>query len=213
MIPQSREATVNELRANGADRAAIAEALAWEASGWPDFAYYAQILEAAPDAVVFGAEQPMADVKRAALEGAAGVFGPDAGIYGLDQPLDPEEQALREAEQAAAHCDALPPEVLPGMVEAQRLRDAGLADATLWARIMTGEGQVVVITGSGHADRDSGLPAMIAHAEPDTTVISLGQFEGPVPDAEDFDAVMISPAPPREDPCLRFDLPERPGGE
>lgn len=201
MIPQELEAEVNALRQGGADSAALAEALDWADSGWPDFAYYAAIMEAAPRAQIFGAGQPSADVSRAALEGAAGVFGPDAAIYGLDQQLDPAEQAFREAEQGAAHCDALSPEVLPGMVEAQRFRDAGIADATLWARTITGGGQVVVITGSGHADKRRGMPAMIALADPKAKVVSLGQFELGAAPPEDYDAVLLAAAPPRGDPC------------
>ena len=69
------------------------------------------------------------DVRRAVSEGAATVFGGAAPLFGLDAALDPEEQATREAGQMAAHCDALPEDVLPGMVEAQRLRDAALAAA------------------------------------------------------------------------------------
>jgi uncharacterized iron-regulated protein len=207
MIAQEDEGVLNELRAAGASREEIAEALDWANSGWPDFAFYAEILEAAPAARIFGAGQPNADVRRAMVEGAAGVFGPDARIYGLDQPLEPEEQALREAELAASHCGAMAPEVLPGMVEAQRFRDAGLADAALWARIMTGEGQVAVITGSAHADRLRGMPAMLALAEPETRVLSLGQFEGTVDDPDAFDAVLVAPAPERADPCEAFAVP------
>lgn len=209
MIPQDREAVLNDLRSVGATRAEMEEALDWANSGWPDFDYYAEILEAAPEARIFGAGQPSADVRRSMVEGAAGVFGPDARIYGLDQPLAPEEQALREADFAASHCNALAPEVLPGMVEAQRFRDAGLADAALWARIMTGEGQVVVITGSGHADRLRGMPAMLALAAPQTRVLSLGQFEGPADNPDAFDAVLTAPAPERADPCEAFATPEK----
>lgn len=202
MIPQELEAELGELRAAGTDRAAQAAALDWADSGWPDFGYYAAVMEAAPEAQIFGAGQPSAEVSRAALEGAAGVFGPDAAIYGLDARFEPEEQARREAEQAAAHCHALSPEALPGMVEAQRFRDAGLADATLWARIMTGGGQVVVIAGSGHADKLTGMPAMVALAEPEAKVLALGQFEpGAAPAAGEFDAVLYAPPPAREDPC------------
>lgn len=207
MIAQEDEGVLNELRAAGASREEMAEALDWANSGWPDFAFYAEILEAAPAARIFGAGQPSADVRRAMVEGAAGVFGPDARIYGLDQPLGPEEQSLREAELASSHCGAMAPEVLPGMVEAQRFRDAGLADAALWARIMTGEGQVVVITGSAHADRLRGMPAMLALAEPETSVLSLGQFEGTVDDPDAFDAVLVAPAPERADPCEAFAAP------
>lgn len=201
MIPQDKEEEVNALRATGAREADFIAALDWEKSGWPDFDYYWRILAAAPRAQVFGAEQPRADVRRATIEGAAGVFGPDAGNYGLDQPLPPAEQRLREAEQAEAHCHALPSELLPGMVEAQRFRDAGLADAAIWARTMTGGGQVVVITGSGHADRLRGMPALVNAAEPGLRIVTLGQFESDPDNAGDYDALMLAPAPPREDPC------------
>jgi uncharacterized iron-regulated protein len=207
MIPQADEDEVNQLRGEGAGRAAIAEALDWAASGWPDFGYYAEILEAAPEARVFGAGQPTAEVKRAMVEGAAGVFGPDAATFGLDHPLDPAEQAAREAAQAAAHCDMLPSEMLPGMVEAQRFRDAGLADAALWARTMTGDGQVVVITGSGHADRRRGMPAAVAVADPEVSLVSLGQLESAPAEPDAFDHVLLAPPPPRDDPCARLAPP------
>ncbi len=207
MIPQANEAEVNDLRAKGATAAEIAVALDWAESGWPDFSSYAAILAAAPEARVFGAGQPMADVKRAMVEGASGVFGPDSPAYGLDKPLEPAEQAAREALQAEAHCDALPQEMLPGMVEAQRFRDAGLADAALWARTMTGDGQVVVIAGSGHADKNRGVPAALAVAAPAVTVLSVGQFEEPPENAAAFDAILLAPAPEREDPCVQLEAP------
>jgi uncharacterized iron-regulated protein len=209
MIPQAAEDEVNALREAGASHEEIAVALDWDATGWPDFEHYAAILDAAPEARIFGAGQPTADVQRAAVEGAAGVFGPDAAIYGLDEPLEPDEQAEREARQAAAHCDALPRPMLPGIVEAQRFRDAGLADAALWARTMTGEGQVVVVTGSGHADLRRGMPALIAVAGPDVRVISLGQFEDAPDDPGAYDAYMLAPAPPRSDPCAPLRAPDR----
>jgi uncharacterized iron-regulated protein len=211
MIPQRLEAELNRLRAEGADRAALATALAWDESGWPDFGYYASIMEAAPSAQIFGAGQPAEDVTRAMLEGAVEAFGPDAAIYGLDKMLSPEEQAERELIQAEAHCGALDPEMLPNMVEAQRFRDAGLADATLWARVMSGEGQVVVITGSGHADKKRGMPAMLALAEPEARVVTLGQFETGATEegaAERFDAMTLAPRADRPDPCLAFAAPE-----
>lgn len=207
MIPQDLEAELNDLRAEGADRAALAEALDWEASGWPDFDLYADILDAAPQAQVFGAGQPAEDVRRAVTEGAAEVFGPDAAIYGLDAPLPDDEQARREAMQAEAHCDMLPAEMLPGMVEAQRFRDAGLADATLWARIISGGEQVVVITGSGHADKRTGMPGMVALAEPEARLVSLGQFETPPEDPGAYDAVLLAPPPERGDPCAALAPP------
>jgi uncharacterized iron-regulated protein len=210
MIPQAAEEAVNRLRAEGAPREALAAELEWEKSGWPDFAHYAPILEAAPGARIFGAGQPPAEVRRAAREGAAAAFGPDAHIYGLDVPLPPAEQAAREALQAAAHCGLMPADRLPAMVEVQRFRDAGLADATVWARALTGDGQVVVIAGSGHADRQRGMPAALAAADPELSLFTLGLLEAPPRSADAFDTTLIAPAPPREDPCegLRKTAPE-----
>ncbi|MFO1209191.1 MAG: ChaN family lipoprotein [Amaricoccus sp.] len=207
MFPQAAEDQINALRAEGAGRDALAQALDWQGTGWPDFAFYAEILEAAPKARVFGAGQPIADVRRAMVEGAAGVFGPDADAYGLDKPLGAAEEAAREADLAAAHCGKLPAASLPGMVEAQRFRDAGLADAALWARTMTGDGKVVVIAGSGHADRRRGVPAMLAEAAPDVKVLAVGQLEPGDDGGDAFDALMVAPAPARSDPCAGLPAP------
>lgn len=203
MIPQEQEDLVNEMRARAASAAEIEEALAWHKSGWPPFEQYAQILDAAPDARVFGGGQPEADVRRAMVEGAAGPFGPDAAIYGLSEPLSANEQKARERRMAEAHCAEVPEEVLAGMVEAQRFRDAGLADAALWARTMTGGGQVVVITGNGHADLGLGIPKKLRVADPDVTIASLGQLEKLPPEgaAPPFDHVIVTEPAEREDPC------------
>ncbi len=208
MIPQAREAEVNDLREQNASRAAIEEALDWADSGWPSFDYYADILDAAPQARVFGAGQPQEDVRRASVEGAAAAFGPDATAYALDVPLAPDDLAAREADMAASHCGKLPAEMLPGMVEAQRFRDAGLADAALWARTMTGGGRVVVIAGTGHADRTRGIPAALAAADPTLAVFSVGQVETGSDNRGSFDLVVSSPPAERPDPCAVFDKPK-----
>lgn len=210
MIPQALEAVVNELRAAGATRDEIAAALDWANSGWPDFDLYAPVLEAAPNARIFGAGQSAEDVQKAARDGAAAAFGRDAATYGLDVPLAKPDQSRRERQMADAHCNALPEAALAGMVEVQRFRDASLADAALWARTLSGlEGQVVVIAGDGHANRSDGIPALIGLSNPDVSVLSLGQLEAyPVTDDSPYDAYIISPAPERDDPCADFESPD-----
>jgi uncharacterized iron-regulated protein len=186
-----------------ADADALSEALGWAASGWPDFSmYYPLFLQAARTAAL-GAEVPR-DVARAAFaEGAAAVFPGDAARFGLADLLDPGEQATREAEQQEAHCNALPEDILPGFVEAQRLRDAALAEAALDA-LETHGAPVVIVTGNGHARTDWGVPALLARAAPEVTVFALGQFEAapeaPVP----FDAWTVADPVDRPDPCAAF---------
>lgn len=182
------------------DAAALATALDWDDSGWPDFAMYHPIFTAAPGARVYGAALPRDAVRRSVTEGAAAVFGTDAPRFGLDQPLPAPEQAAREAEQMAAHCGAMPAELMPGMVEAQRLRDAALAETALQALEDTG-GPVAVIAGSGHARSDWGVPALIRRAGPGIAVLSLGQVEAPSAPDPPFDRWIVTPPAERGDPC------------
>lgn len=181
----------------GAGMADLDAALGWTDSGWPEFSMYYPIFAAAGAAQHFGADVPRDALKRA-MAGAVEIEG-----FGLDQPLSAQAQAAAEAEQAQVHCGALPAEMLPGMVAAQRLRDAALAQAAVRAMDQTG-GPVVVITGWGHARRDTGVPAVLAQAAPGLRVLSLGQVEGdPGPDAP-FDLWITSPTRQGDNPCDAF---------
>jgi uncharacterized iron-regulated protein len=184
------------------DLAAMEAALGWADSGWPDFAMYHPIFVAAGDAVHVGAALPRAEVRRAVEETAAAVLGARAEGWPMG-PLPEDEQEAREDEQQLAHCNALPMAMLGGMVEAQRMRDWALASAAV-AAVEMGQGRVVVITGSGHARKDWGAPALIAAARPEISVWSLGQVEGAVDPDAPYDAVVTAPPPEREDPCLAF---------
>jgi len=184
------------------DMQALDSALGWTESGLPAFDMYFPIFAAAPEVPLFGAALPREDVMRAAAEGAAKVFGAQAVQYGL-VPLPADEQAVREAEQMANHCDALPVDAMPGMVEAQRLRDAHFAKVALEAFDMHG-GPVVVITGNEHARNDRGIPNAIALARPELRVFSVGQFEAEPEDAQPFDGYFIAAPVARGDPCEAF---------
>ena len=185
------------------DPAALAEALEWEDSGWPAFALYHPIFLAAGGARFHGAGVPRDAARAAVRAGIVESFGAgDARRFGLDRPLPEAERDARLAHQAAAHCNALPEEMLPMMVDIQRLRDAELARAALAARDETG-GPVVVITGNGHARRDWGVPVYLAAADPGLRVFALGQSEdGAI--AGRFDVTRDAPRVARPDPCAAF---------
>jgi uncharacterized iron-regulated protein len=186
--------------ANRTDPAALSAALEWEGSGWPDFGMYFPIVAAAPEARIYGAAVARDQVRRAFGEGAAAVFGPEAARYGLADPLPEAEQAAREANQHEAHCAVMPMHMMPGMVQAQRLRDAEFARTALRALAQTG-GPVAVITGTGHARRDWGIPAALAVAAPEVSVLSIGQTEADPGPGAPFDLWIISAPVSRPDPC------------
>ncbi len=181
----------------------LSRILRWAESGWPPLSMYYPVFEAA-DVPVYGAMVPRAAARAAMERGAATALGADAARYGLTVPLSPEDQAAREADQLAAHCNALPAEALPQMVAIQRLRDAVLARAILRAAEETG-GPVAVITGNGHARKDRGIPTFLARLQPGLKVFVLGQSEDGIVYG-DFDAVIDSPAAEREDPCKAFEV-------
>ena len=61
------------------------------------------------------------------------------------------------------------------------------------------------ITGNGHARKDWGAPAALAHVAPEVSAQSLGQGETPTGAPEGgFDAVEITDPVEREDPCAAF---------
>lgn len=181
----------------GASMADLDKEIGWTGSGWPDFSLYYQIFMASASARHYGADVARPDLVRA-MTGEVVIPG-----YGLDTPLDAEDQAAREAEQELVHCGALPAEMLPGMVAAQRLRDAALARAALQALEETG-GPVVVITGTGHARRDTGVPAVMRAVAPGVRVLSVGQFaDDPGPEAP-FDLWIVTGAVETVDPCAAF---------
>ena len=102
----------------------------------------------------------------------------------------------------ANHCNAMPAEMLPVLVDFQRLRDAALAAAVDQALEETG-GPVAVITGNGHARLDRGLAVCLSKARPEVRIQSLGQSEGGAISG-DFDLLLDSAAAERPDPCLAF---------
>lgn len=185
------------------DQQALAEALDWANSGWPDFAMYYPIFAAAPQARIYGAGVEREEARVAMDGGFDGPMNGEAARFGLDQPLPEDQQQAREALQMEAHCNAIPEEMLPGMVRIQRLRDAMLARTALAAHEETG-GPVVVITGNGHARRDWGMPALLTAAAPGLDLHVVGQTENDMPLVGGFDEVLSAPPAQRDDPCEAF---------
>jgi len=188
----------------GDDRGRLGSEIKWEASGWPDFAIYRPIFDVLDDARAVGAAAPSAMVRAAFDGGAAAVFEGDAARFGLTTPLSAQQAETRRQLQLKAHCSAMPLEMMGGMVEAQRLRDAHFAARTLLA-LETYGAPVVVITGNGHARNDWGVPYMIEQAAPDVSVFSVGFLERPA-DANDplYDLAFVTDPAPRGDPCAAF---------
>jgi uncharacterized iron-regulated protein len=218
MVPPQAEPMLARLRAERAPAAVLGAALRWEEMGWPDFAMYAPIFEAAPDAEVTGGAVDGGAMRLAMEQGAAAAaadaLGYAARRYRLDVAYTPDVQAQAVQEQISAHCDAIPETVAARMVEAQRLRDAAFADAVLRARALAGGGQVALIAGSGHARVDRGVPWFLEAALPGISVVSVAflEVQAQATDWQDYvdrsapryDYLVFTEAAEREDPCIAF---------
>ncbi len=161
----------------------------------------APVFDAVGARPVIGAAVPRDQARKAFAEGISAVFAGDADRFGLTRPLAPDEQSEREAMQFAAHCDALPKDMLPMMVDVQRLRDATLALRIEQAVAQYGT-PIAVVTGNGHARRDWGIAQYLKHS--DLEIHALGQGEEGVPPNGAFDEVVFSSDVERDDPCAAF---------
>lgn len=129
---------------------------------------------------------------------------------------DARERTLR-ARLEEGHCHRLPASMAPGMINAQRARDAVMA-ASMLEHADTG---AVLIAGSGHGRLDVGAPVFLAHRRPTARVVSVAlvEVEGGKSEPQDysaiagatgsvpaFDFVWFTPRARRKEPCEGLDM-------
>ena len=198
MLSVAQADKVRDLKISSA--AELNSKIGWTQSGWPKMEIYFPIFQALGDAIPYGASQPRFVMMRAYEDGAALSLGAVGTLFGLEIPLDEATLKARLELQFLAHCSKMSRELMPNMIEVQRMRDAALADAALTALRQTG-GPVVVITGNGHARNDWGAPMMAQYADNTAKIISLGQLEGGTGNPGLYDYALVTPKIERDDPC------------
>ena len=166
-------ALVRHLTTSPRDAAGLGDAVGWRTSGWPEWRFYQPIAETALAAglPLVAANLP-ATVARAVVRGDLAALDPAlVRRHALDRPAP--AQAALEDEIRAAHCGALPDTLVPGMVVAQRARDAHMAE-----RLVAGQRDgAVLIAGAGHVRADHGVPRALAVLAPDAGVASVAFLE------------------------------------
>lgn len=204
-------ALARHLAASPRDAAGLGPAVGWERSGWPPWAHYQPIAEAALERglPIVAADLPEATRREVRRDGVEALDRDLLRRTGLDRPQLPDRAAAQAAEIRQAHCDALPERAIPAMVAVQRARDAWMADRL--AATATPDG-AVLIAGASHGRRDRGVPAYLAVLRPGARVVSLAfvevRPERTAPEAYldrgPFDYLWFTPQWDPTDPCLRF---------
>ena len=199
------------------DAAGLAAAVDWKRSGWPDWAYYEPIAQAALDAglPIVAANLAPATARALARGDRSALPAGLAARHALDQPLPDGGEAALARELHDAHCGHIPWERMDGMVLAQRARDATLADGMLAAAV---DG-AVLIAGTAHVRTDRGVPAYLRARAPGASIAAVAPlevreewtrprhyaaaYEGRLP----FDWVWFTPRMGDRDSCGRLGLP------
>jgi uncharacterized iron-regulated protein len=186
--------------------------LEWDKSGWPPATIYKPLFEAVVAArlPIFAGNLPNDQVRAVARGGS--IAPEERAHLKLDNPMPAGHPEALNRELADGHSGALPPAAVGGMAEAQRYRDAHLADALLSAQKR--HGAAILIAGNGHVRSDRGVPWHILQRAPKSQVTSvvIVEVEEGKTDPQAYvprdpegkpaaDLVIFTPRAERGDPC------------
>ena len=198
------------------DAAGLGRAVNWNQRGWPDWAMYQPIAEAALQAKlrIVATNLPLATARKMSRDGLAALDPRVMRELGLDRPPPEPVFARMAADIRDAHCGYAPEKSLKPMVDVQRARDAQMAHSLIAAG---DPGGAILVAGAGHVRVDYGIPVYIRAKAPDKRVISISFVEVdkqrttpqsyalPYSDGRlPFDYVWFTPRIDDEDPCEKF---------
>ena len=208
-------AIANHLELAPNDAAGLGRAVNWDKSGWPDWAMYQPIVEAALAAKlpIVATNLPLATARKMSRDGLA--LEPSVRReLGLDRPLSDAMLAAMAADIRSSHCGYASEESVKAMVDVQRARDAQMAQSLIAA---AGPDGAILVAGAGHVRNDYGIPVYLTAKVPGKQVISIAflEVDNQKPDARDyalpdadglapFDYLWFTPRVDDEDACEKF---------
>lgn len=208
-------AIANHLALAPNDAAGLGRAVNWDQSGWPDWAMYQPIVEAALAAKlrIVATNLPLATARKMSRDGLA-LEAPVRRELGLDRPLSDAMFAAMAADIRSSHCGYATEESVKAMVDVQRARDAQMAQSLIAA---AGPDGAILVAGAGHVRNDYGIPVYLSAKAPGKRVISIAflEVDNQKPEARDyarpdangrapFDYLWFTPRVDDEDPCEKF---------
>jgi uncharacterized iron-regulated protein len=204
------------LAAHPTDAVGLGEAVDWQRSGWPDWAMYQPIAEAALAAglPVVATNLSQSTARELGQGGESALEAALVARLGLDRPLAADVRTSMAQEIRDAHCGYAPEPRVEAMITVQLARDAQMAESLIAAGQRDG---AVLIAGAGHTRRDYGVPVYLTEKAPDASVVSLAflevsrdKLDPPAYAARfrrqtlPFDYVWFTPRVDDQDPCTTF---------
>ena len=209
------EAIAQYLARSPSDAAGLGPAVNWNKSGWPEWAMYQPIAEAALAAklTIVATTLPLATARKMSRDRVA----LEASIrrdLGLDRPLSDAMLVRMAVDIRNSHCGYGSAASVQAMVQVQRARDAQMAQRLIAAAPADG---AVLVAGAGHVRSDYGIPVYLTAKVPDRQVVSIAFVEvdalKPNPGRYDlpdgagrapFDYLWFTPRVDDEDACEKF---------
>lgn len=204
---RDQQGAIDEARRAGKDLAPLMRG--WE---WPLYQPLVALANKAQIALI-AANLPRGSTRPIVREGYSTLPAGEVQRLALESVWDDARQKYMSELIEASHCGKITPELREGLIRAQRLRDATLADSALGKL----DGGVVFILGRGHARRDVGVPRYFEARRPGTRTLSIGfmevdnrnvlptQYEDQrIGSIAPYDVIWFTPRAERIDPCLAF---------
>ncbi len=198
------------------DAAGLADVVDWDRSGWPAWALYQPIVEAAIEVrlPILGTNIAPSTLRALKLKGLAALEPSVRARLGLDRPLDPGVREAMAVEIGDAHCGYASQAAVEAMITIQQARDAQMAESLAAA---DGQDGAVLIAGFGHVRKDRGIPPFLTARHPGAAVSSVAFLEvdedttAPEGYAAQFgqetlpfDYLWFTPRVDEREPCARF---------
>jgi uncharacterized iron-regulated protein len=209
-------AIANHLAFAPNDAAGLGRAVNWNKRGWPDWAMYQPIAEAALEAKlrIVATNLPLATARKMSSDGLAALEPRVVRDLGLDRPPSESMFASIAADIRDSHCGYASEESVKLMVDVQRARDAQMAQSLIAAGDPDG---AILVAGAGHVRNDYGIPVYLTAKAAGKQVISIAFLEvdnqKPEPDNYalpdpngrlPFDFVWFTARVDDENPCEKF---------
>lgn len=190
-----------------ASEESVRAALKWDERAWPWASYAPAIMAAVRAGVpVIGSNMPRSQMGTAMQQTA------------LDQRLNGPALTAQQQLIRTGHCNLLPESQISPMTRIQIARDIAMADAIVSAIAQAdadGNGNaarvnpvqqpgktVVLLAGSGHADRALGVPQHLPpNLKSKSVLLVAGSASDAADRAADFDAVWLAAPVPPQDYC------------
>jgi uncharacterized iron-regulated protein len=209
-IPRDLQPALDLYRAeNPGNAAGLGDAVQWQARGWPAWALYQPIANAAMivDLPLLAGDIPEAPRKQVGRGGLEALPEADRQRMLLDRPLPAAQQAAVAQEMVDAHCGLIPAAATAPLAAVQRARDGWLADALIDGAAQSGDG-AVLIAGGGHVRLDRAVPWALHQRQPQASVVvvAMQEVRAERTDPASYDAaadyLWFTPAALRADPCV-----------